>query len=233
MSVHYLVNGIVSAAGIPGDLAGPAITSGQIAALVTPVPSARSETLFDDPDTARDLALEHHERLVELVRHMDVLPIRLGAVYSSENAVREKLRQQEELFRSALAELSGQAEYLATLTRAERPAADETPSARSGRAYLSQRRQARRAKEARRDSGERLVAGITEAVRTFAASVVSEPVRGDRPREIGRIAFLAEKEIPERALAVLEDCAGHCRAAGVEMAVTGPWPPYSFTRGGA
>ncbi|MEO3824364.1 GvpL/GvpF family gas vesicle protein [Actinomadura sp. B10D3] len=111
------------------------------------------------------------------------------------------------------------------------PASGGAASGGVGTAYLRRRQQERH----RRAEAGRRVAGQADAVHAELAdhAVASRHHPPQDPRLSGRpgtqilnVAYLLDDEQVEGFLAVTRAAAG--RLDGIEVEVTGPWPPYSF-----
>ena len=192
-----------------------------------------------DPSWLAEKARAHDGVLAAAVGRTTVLPFRFGAIYRSEDQVRDLLRERTD-FPATLARLEGTIElgvkaYLDVDVQRERLAAGEDAEGvgSAGRAYMQRKQLDRRLDEeverfaarCAHDSHERLAAAVQES-RTNA---LPQPEAGDMARTmILNGAYLVPAGAVERfrdALGELER--GH-QPDGVDYELSGPWPPYNF-----
>jgi hypothetical protein len=198
-------------------------------------------------------ARAHHD-VVDLAAHAaPTAPVRIATIYRDDARVAEVLAAQGARFTEILDLVSGRSEWGVKLhadpetlrgdtgaggtdpggglaPRAE-PLTGPQQEGGVGTAYLRRRQQERRR---RADAGRR-VAEQADAVHAELAdhAVASRHHPPQDPRLSGRpgtqilnAAYLLDEEQVEGFLAVTR-AAGE-RLAGIEVEVTGPWPPYSF-----
>ncbi|RDC73191.1 hypothetical protein DLJ49_08785 [Rhodovulum sp. 12E13] len=207
------------------------VRAGGLVALCTPL-----EAMPQTEEEAVSGALAHNALLVAQARLGDVLPVRFPAGFSGEAALHTHLAAEGARYRAGLARIGGAHEYGlrlalrpgAALPAGARDAADGkeagTP-ANSGRAFLERGRR-------RRDlRAERAAARVRMAERlaTEAAGLAREAMPGaPRTDRLVDLALL----VPASGVDALRACAaaGAREAAGLglDLALSGPWPPYSF-----
>jgi Gas vesicle synthesis protein GvpL/GvpF len=158
-----------------------------------------------------------HEAVVEaLMEDGAVLPARFGTVVESVERLRDELVSRQQEFVSALNRVRGRVELGVRAVWPE-GTTDGTPAA-SGRDYLERKlREQRAAAEATSSVHEplaRLAVESTVRVQQSPCLTVIGSYLVDRGTVAG---FRREAEQLARTL------------DGVELACTGPWPPYSFT----
>jgi hypothetical protein len=166
--------------------------------------------------------LREHERVVEeLMAERPLLPLRFGSVMPDESELRDLLAARQSEFEAALARVRGHVELgvrasaggpRGTSSAADGGAAAELP----GSAYLS-----------RKLAAKRLAQQLHDAL---------APAADDAHFRMGRDDGYAGAYLVERA-AVHEFCSRvdelRVEHPGLEIALTGPWPPYSFTEAAA
>lgn len=218
-----------------GDPPGPVrlVHSGELAALVSDVDT--SVTLGRPED------LQVHEEIVDsIVTGSPVLPLRFGAVLTSDDAVVEELLEAHyEEFETALGELEGRAEYLVkgryvegTILQeilSDNPDAGELARQIRGQdpdATREQRIQLgeiiNNAVAAKREEDTRsLVSGVADHV---AASFVREPTH-----ELDAVyaAFLVEDDDTEEFEQAVQEI-GRNWEGEVELSLRGPMAPWDF-----
>jgi hypothetical protein len=250
----WYVYGVVAARTAGEPVTGPGIdprsevTSvryGEMAAIVSRVPLSE----FDEEELRAhlgDLAWVErvavaHERVVdELCARSTVIPMRMCTVYRTEAGVREMLVREHDALTRALEELDGRVELGVKAFAAPPPAVAADADAReavSGSDYMARRRrkrdQAADADRARAALAER----IHESLGLKAEASRSNPVHAaDTARGGGVMLLNGAYLVPREATAAFREhvaaLADELRADGVELAVTGPWPPYNFLPGG-
>ena len=216
-----------------GDEAVELVTSGGLAALVSPAPPG------EVPGNRRNL-MAHSRVLQEAARDTSVLPMRFGVVMPSESEVRQELLDAHaEQLLAQLETFDGLAELEVKLLCPEdellRAVVSEHPELVKRREALEGRPPEATYYE-RIELGE-LVAGALDAKREELMRRVLERVEplsaateiGERLHEqmVANIALLVERErIPEVDAAV--DRLGEELGPNIRVRYVGPLPPYSF-----
>jgi hypothetical protein len=209
------------------------VRSGQLAALVSEV------DLFGPIGTPEDLQT-HQEILDSTATGAPVLPLRFGAVVTSEDAViSELLDPNQDEFAAALEELDGRVEYLVKGRYDEAAILEEILSENEEAAQL--REQIRDADpDATRDERIRLGEIINNAVAEkreqdtqellsamdgkAVASVVRDPTH---ELDAANVAFLVEEDKEDELDQVIDDLGGRWEGR-VDLRVLGPMAPYDF-----
>jgi hypothetical protein len=195
---------------------------------------------LEDLPWLETIARAHHQVLTAVSDAAPVLPVRLVTVYRGDDQVREMLRDRAGEFADLLVRVSGRKEWGVKVyavgqvagappeDAAERPAGEETE--RPGTAYLKRRGKSLRSREAawRRavDRAHRVDAALARI------AVATRHHRAQDPQLSGRTdlmvlngAYLVDDgradDFAVAAAAMRED--------ELEVQLTGPWPPYSFT----
>ncbi len=223
---------------------------GRLALLVQDVPAeAFSEEelrrrLGDRADLER-CARDHHAAVVAAGVSGPVVPFPLATLYRSDRRAVEALSSGEGRFTELLDRLAGHVEWAVkvhlspTAARPEPVTREprETPGGGTGRAYLSRvSGRQRRADEERRTALE-AAERIDRALRQHASAAVrhrlhSPELTGRGNAQVLNAAYLvAENAHPSFARALTELRTTRDLAC-VEIDVTGPWVPYSFTETG-
>src|SRR5436190_1786176 len=158
-----------------------------------------------------------------------VVPCRFCTVYRDEHDVRRFLAERADVLAAALARLDGCVELGVKAFAASTPGNAEATRAESGRAYLEARREEKQAREdlARsraelvRDLHERLLAAAKDGV---LLDLQSRDASGRDSEMVFNASYLVD--VTSRFEAELTAAAGDYD--GVQLEVTGPWPPYNF-----
>jgi hypothetical protein len=246
----YYVYGVTVAAGasapeIPGvDSAHPvtALPAGDLVALVSRVPLAefdeeRLREHLGDIVWVETIARRHEAVLESAAARTSVIPMRLCTIYREAAGVRAMLERESAAMHDALVLLEGRSEWgvkVFSVPEVPAPPTDPPgPEAESGAAYLEQRRQDHR----RREAIDEERAAACEAIhgRLSGLAVRARVIPLQRPEVSGHqgemalngVYLIDDDVVPEfhDAVAALQSEFG---ARGVELQSTGPWPAYNF-----
>jgi len=192
-----------------------------------------------------DLAwLEHHarrhEQILESVREQraTVVPMRLFTIYESTDSLRATLERERSFLAEALGRLAGRTEWGVKLfagPAAERAEVEpgDAHDAGPGASYMQRRRAADRRSEAVSDE---LYERAEQAHRRIAAVAVEARVNPLQPAELseheGTMAlngvYLVANDAVEAFSAEVTRLQDEYAADGIDVVLTGPWPPYNF-----
>jgi hypothetical protein len=187
-----------------------------------------------------DDLMAHKDILDASAAELPVLPLRFGAVLTSEDAVAEELLDaNHDQFAAALDELDGRAQFVVKGRYVEDVILDEILSQSKQAAQLAEKIQGKNS-DATRDTRIRLGEMINEAVaakREKDTRVLGEAMNGrcvasvvrDPTHELDavHVAFLVESDEESDMEAVLEDLAGTWDGR-IEMRLLGPMAAYDF-----
>jgi len=235
-----LVQAAAGVAAAPVEL----VTSGDLAAIVSRVPLNE----FGEEPLRRNLEVRewleetahaHDDVLARTVGRVALVPLRFGAVYRSEDGVREMMTQRSDEFRDQLARLRGRVELGVKAFLVETDSAPgETPAPATGRDYLLQK-QRQRALEADVEATAReTVATVHERLASLAEDARANPpqhpeLSGRRERMVLNGAYLVPVERQDAFAGEVAELARRHADDGLELVLTGPWPPYNFVHGDA
>ncbi len=184
-----------------------------------------------------------HQAVIEAAMHASpVLPARLGTLFSSAQALDRFLALHQAAIAQFLADVEDKQEWalkgVMDRARASRWLASTMtgsqqtgPPSGGGADYLRARRaHSVAAREAARWAAQTL-APIVEELRGYAAQ--SCPRSSAQPAEgtaqpILNVAFLVARDNLERFRGCVARAARRHQEQGLELALSGPWPPYSF-----
>lgn len=234
------------------------LTVGSLCAVVQDVPAtefseaALRERLGDAAELER-CARAHHGVVTAAAADGPAVPMPLATLYLGDERARAAIEENRESFRLALERITGRAEWAvkvyltqsATTARSVAPDTRQTPApgrgagpgAVSGRAYLDRLRSRQNLREQHRESALAAAERVDRAVRELAVAMVPRrphgpEVTGKDRTQIMNMAYLIADDRSEELAATI----GRLRASpdfdGIEIDVTGPWAPYSFTDGG-
>jgi hypothetical protein len=183
-----------------------------------------------------------HEQVLEgVLAAATVVPCRFCTVYRTESELRRFLAERREELTLALGRVAGRVELgvkafvdrerFAAGNDALRELADRVSQAEGGRAYLESRRLEQLVGEELAQFGAEAASTLDERLRAAAEDAVRLGLQ--RPEVSGReeemvfngAYLVADRPRFERELAAV---AADFRENGVELELTGPWPPYNF-----
>lgn len=212
-----------------------------VGALVSRVPREQfgEEALkarLEDLAGLEALARAHDAVLEAAMASGAVVPFRLCTVYSSPERLVAMLEREGPSLTSALRRLERSEEWgvKAFLRAPAHAAAGEDPgAAASGRDYLSRKREQRDAVDAGREASEAVVMGIhARLAERASAAVLSRPqdrrLSGRDAEMVLNAAYLVPREAVDAFRALVEQLARPHEPDGLELELTGPWPPYHF-----
>ena len=229
------------------------VEEGRVAAIVSKVPldefdEAQLAERLQDPEWVIARASAHEEVLERTLGATTVVPFRFGTVYRDEAAVRSFLVREADELAATLGRLRGRFELgvkafvdrarLADALRGEDASLAELDaqirSAPEGRAYMLRRQLERMLDDARQRFEQDCAAAVHAALAAVAEDArVNAPqqreVSGHPGEMILNGAYLVTSRRPIDE--VVASLATRYSTAGVELEVTGPWPPYNFVAG--
>lgn len=175
-----------------------------------------------------------HEAVVEHLGRIGgatVIPMKLFTMFSAPQRAVAEMRSRRRQLTAVIQRIRGCQEWGVRVTRRvdqpRRPA--RTRPVRSGADFLAAKKQAR---DDARDKSARLHAEAEGALSRLGR-VARQAKRRHAPDSatnppILEAAFLVPRTGRARFAAAAKQAAARCRAAGGDLALTGPWPAYNF-----
>jgi Gas vesicle synthesis protein GvpL/GvpF len=214
------------------------VESAGLAVLASVVPYDRFapdalERRLEDIGTLVETARMHDRVLEAAFADGDIVPFRLGVLYESLEAMCDMLAAEADRFGLALARVQGKAELgVKGFAGAAREAAPEERPA-SGAEYLARRRALRDRAEVERDELEQAAADVhAQLSRRAEAAVLNAPqdrrLSGRDAEMVLNGAYLVARDDAESFARLVEDLGASHARTGLELELTGPWPPYHF-----
>ena len=223
------------------------ITHGAVQALVSRV----SLDQFDEQSLHARLAdmqwvertARAHQRVLDAVLDRTTpIPMRLCTLYSDEDGLRQMLDAQQEELAAVLSELHGKLEWGVKAFAGSQPAAGATAGSaaastsaptKSGTAYLREQLAARRAGDrAHEDLAETCDRLHDELAKLAVAARVGLPqhpdISGREAPMVLNAFYLVAGDARERFRTRFAELRGDLASSGIELELTGPWPPYNF-----
>lgn len=227
-----------------------AVDDGALTAFYTPVhledfSQAVIDARANDVEWLGAIGYRHQSVMAAVMRGGTIIPLRAFTLFGSDAAVHEMLREGREAFLAALARLDGKQEWtlrvefepqrwseaLVARVNALRDLAAQIAVAPAGRAFLLRKKLDEEKKRASREAEQQVVGEIERAVvEALACDTVAES-RTQRAGAFPQINVLIERDEEARLQELRETLEARYGSEGVAVVVTGPWPPYSFTKG--
>lgn len=178
------------------------------------------------------VAREHNAVIDAICRITTALPVRLATIYRDDASATAQVMRRLEAARGALARVAGREEWgVKVFGPIAEESTAETSRAASGTEYLRRRRAALQQQTSAHAAAQADADAVFEQLAELAIDArrhrPQDPqLSGNRHPMLLNAAFLVEREeVPDFQKLVAKLAAGH---PSYELALTGPWPPYSF-----
>ena len=225
-------------------------TAGDVSAVFTPVKDEEfSQEVIDrragDLEWLGAIGYRHQAVVGDLMKATTIVPLRAFTLFSSEEALRRYLQENAEMLSKVLERLDGKQEWtlrvelepqrwsesLVSRVDALREMQREIDSAAPGKAFLLRKKLDDEKKRASKAAEIDLTAEIErEVLEKLRCETVAES-RERREGAFPQINVLINRD-EEHALQQLHrDLGARYESEGVTLALTGPWPPYTFAHG--
>jgi hypothetical protein len=192
---------------------------------------------LEDLDRLEVLARAHERVLDEAMGRGAVVPFRICTIYESAARVQEMLARERDHLTAALRRLRGMAEWgvkaYAVGVHSEAAAAQPV----SGTDYLSRKRADRDAAEIAWQAVDAAVDAVHAKLRERAADEAlrlpqAGPLSGHEGEMVLNAAYLVADADADGFRALVAELADRHGKDGLELELTGPWPPYNFSEAG-
>ena len=177
-----------------------------------------------------------------LMRGGTVIPLRAFTLFANESSLRNHLQKERDHFLRILSRIDGKQEW--TLRIEFRPEqwnealvsrfdslqklANDIKQAAEGKAYLLRKKLDDEKKRVSRDAEEQVVGEVEKAVmEKLRCDTVAES-RLQRGGAFPQINVLINRDEEARLQELSDELTRRYEPEGVTLALTGPWPPYSF-----
>jgi Gas vesicle synthesis protein GvpL/GvpF len=232
------VDGSTSIAAIEANGLAAFYTAVDASEFSQPVIDARSK----DVEWLGGIGYRHQSVMAALMRGGTVIPLRAFTFFASETTLRDHLRGERQRFSRILERLEGKEEWTLRIefepTRWSdalvgrvgrlRDLAGEVERAASGKAFLLRKKFDEEKKRASREAEQQVVAEVEKAViGTLECDTVAES-RQERSGGFPQINVLIERDEGTRLAALRDELTQRYEKDGISVALTGPWPPYTF-----
>ncbi len=188
------------------------------------------------PNEAEEILRGHEDVLDALMKLTTVVPFKFGTILKDEKAASKMLRDNEEKFKKLLSKFTGREEWGLKVYAGPEPKKLEMKRGKlsRGTAYLLGRKME---EESKNDAAAKL-AKTAEAIFQEAGEdayeaklnkTLPQKLTGRNKEMILNTAYLIEKEKVARFCKQVKKLVEKYKSAGIEIELSGPWPPYSFT----
>jgi Gas vesicle synthesis protein GvpL/GvpF len=224
-----------------------AITAGDLAAFVTTVDDADfSQGTIDarakDVEWLGSIGYRHQSVMSALMHGGTIVPLRAFTLFASHESLRRHLAAEHDRLSKLLDRLDGKQEWtlriefeperwseaLARRVETLRALSDEIAGAAAGKAFLLRKKLDDEKKRASREAEQQVMAEVERAVlEKLACDTVAE-TRQQRSGAFPQINVLINRDEDARLEELRDELARRYAEEGVTLALTGPWPPYTF-----
>lgn len=190
------------------------------------------------------IGYRHQSVMAALMRGGTVIPLRAFTLFGRDAAVRTMLHEEREALAGTLERLDGKQEWtlriefdpqrwseaLVRRVDALRELTTQIDGAPSGRAFLLRKKLDEEKKRASREAEQQVAGEIERAVLDALRCDTVAESRTQRGGAFPQINVLLDRDEEGRLQELRETLALRYDTDGVTLAVTGPWPPYSFAQ---
>lgn len=222
-------------------------TFGRVSAVFTPVKEEEfTQEVIDrrsgDLEWLGAIGYRHQGVISALMSSTAVVPLRAFTLFSGEEALRGYLQENEDTLSRVLERLDGKREWtlrigfeperwsrsLVQRVAALRELQQQIDVAAAGKAFLLRRKLDDERKRASAEAESQVVAEIEKTVRERLRGETLAESRQRRDGAFPQINVLVDRDEEASLQALHADLVSLYGAEGVNLALTGPWPPYSF-----
>ncbi|HEV7920168.1 MAG TPA: GvpL/GvpF family gas vesicle protein [Thermoanaerobaculia bacterium] len=188
------------------------------------------------------IGYRHQNVMAALMRGGTIVPLRAFTLFRSQSSLHEWLQSGREQLGKVLGRLEGKQEWtlrieleaqkwseaLVGRVEALKALQAEIETAGAGKAFLLRKKLDEARKQASREAEQQLVAEVESEI---LAKLACESVAESRERREGafpQINVLINRDEESRLQELREELAQRYGHEGVTLALTGPWPPYTF-----
>lgn len=223
------------------------VIAGDLAAFVTPVDDADfSQSVIDarakDVEWLGSIGYRHQSVMNALMHGGTIVPLRAFTLFASDENLRRHLEAEHDRLAKLLARLDGKQEWTlriefdpqlwseALVRRVDtlRALSDEIAGAAAGKAFLLRKKLDDEKKRASREAEQQVVSEVERAVMEKLACDTVAETRQQRSGAFPQINVLLERDEEARLEELRDALTRRYAEEGVTLALTGPWPPYTF-----
>jgi Gas vesicle synthesis protein GvpL/GvpF len=224
-----------------------AATAGGLAAVYTPVRAEEfSQEVIDrragDLEWLGAIGYRHQDAIASLMRSTAVIPLRAFTLFSSEEALRAYLHENSDALGKSLDRLDGKQEWtlrvefepqkwsesLVGRVDSLRELQQQIESSAPGKAFLLKKKLDDERKRASAAAEKDVVAEIERHVLDKLRCETLAESRERRDGAFPQINVLINRDEEAQLQELHAELTDRYGASGVTLALTGPWPPYTF-----
>jgi len=226
-----------------GDSKVRLIEQRDIALLVSDIDPALLQGLDEEEFTPEGrvamLAQQHHDVVNATFSSGPIVPLRFGTVLRNDAGAVRMLEERYAEWRKDLAKVAGAAEYTARVMRSADVSSDQSSAAAPstveeaeapGTAYLRVRAEQLSRQETQRKADHSRTQRALERLAALAAEVADRRSAAASPEVLAEATYLVPFERQQEFVTATEELARDLEHEGLELRVSGPWPPYTFVR---
>jgi Gas vesicle synthesis protein GvpL/GvpF len=191
------------------------------------------------------IGYRHQNVAAELMKSTAMIPLRAFTLFSTAGTLDRYLHDNRELLAKTLERLDGKREWtlrvefdaerfsdaLTSRVDSLRDLAQQIEGANPGRAFLLRKKLDDEKKRASRDAEQQVVGEIESAVLDKLKCETVAESRIDRDGAFPQINVLLNRDEESTLQELLDALSARYDKEGVTVALTGPWPPYTFANG--
>jgi hypothetical protein len=223
------------------------VKAGGVAAVFTPVSQeAFSQETIDrrsgDLEWLGEIGYRHQAVVSHLMRETAVVPLRAFTLFSGEESLKGYLTDHGNQLQRTLDRLDGKQEWtlriefdpqrwnetLVSRVASLRDLQRQIESSAPGKAFLLKKKLDDERKRASRAAEQDVVREIERAVLDKLACETVAESREQREGAFPQINVLLNRDEEARIQELQRDLSDRYSGDGISLAVTGPWPPYTF-----
>ncbi|MEO8379648.1 MAG: GvpL/GvpF family gas vesicle protein [Acidobacteriota bacterium] len=188
------------------------------------------------------IGYRHQAVVSDLMKRTAIVPLRAFTLFSSEEALRAYLQDQRPMLANGLTRLDGKQEWtlrvefepgrwseaLAARVESLRDLHQQIATAAPGKAFLLRKKLDDERKRASHEAEQKVVSEIEKLVmERLRCEAVSE-TRERRDGAFPQINVLINRDEEAQLQELHDELAVRYEPEGVTLAISGPWPPYTF-----
>lgn len=202
-----------------------------------------------DPDWLKEKAFHHHEFIAAVQQQFTILPLSFCTIFEQDQNLQTLLKEQYEDILQKLMMLKGKQEWnvkmfcsperLRSFVELKNPVVKELESQMAsmpkGKQFLMKKRLLHLVESEQVREQSEILVNVMEELEPFVCDQLVRPNWGKEITEIGEemtanCDFLIEKERVDEFFRKMEVIEDQLKEKGCLFHVTGPWPPYHFSK---
>ncbi len=194
-----------------------------------PFEAGTLEAHLQDIDWVGRYASAHHAVVTRLGQRATVLPLRIFTVFESDERAKRVIGRNRGRLSALARRIGARSEWVLRVHRPVPAAPKGLPrtNAESGTAFLHARARAQRERVVRAQKIDAGVTALMDDLTTLADDTVERAVEPGTSA-LAEVAFLIGSSNVARFKRALTKSSADLRREGCRIALTGPWPVYSF-----